>query len=326
MKKLLTLLLAAMMLAAVLAVPAYAVLYKSYSAAANGELLYVADFRGENIFKPVTHKRTAGGVKYTPSADGKSLNIKAVSGNNKKEFNWGGAITGLKADKTTVYTLFYKIRMNGKNGQDNSIGVGGLAWYTPEDSTDLWRFYNNYSNYNSQFNDTTSKNRSALSVNNQKIGSYVNVIDEAVPDADGFISCRIDFNGPANKFSAYALTASGWKKIEEQDMKEKNTDAAYQKKYTDANGVYDVGIYLYSYYDIVDLDLKDVRYYKGVNLTADQLKVSAPAAQTTAAAATKAASTAAKTTTAAKTADASVVIAALMVAALSGAVVLRRKH
>ena len=273
MKKLLCLFVTAVMLAAVMSLGVHAELYKDYASAADGDLLFIADFRGEDVCTPVPSIDAADAVTYTPGDDGRSLHIQGIEGYDKNTWYYGGAIKGLTADRTTKYTLVYKIRMNGELGKDNSAGVGGLSWNIIEDQPHDWRFFSNYGNYNSVYpSGEDEPNRTALSSAQQKIdSSYTNGIEDAVADADGFLTCRIDFDGPSNVFKAYAVTANGWTLLEEQDMDEPN--ANYADVYVETQ---DVGVWIYTYYEIVDCTLKDVKWFKGINLSDEQLSAVDP--------------------------------------------------
>ena len=66
MKKIVCFLITAMMLTAVMSLGAHAELFKDYASAADGDLLYVADFRGEDVFAPKPNILAADGVIYSP--------------------------------------------------------------------------------------------------------------------------------------------------------------------------------------------------------------------------------------------------------------------
>lgn len=273
MKKLVCLFITATLLAAAMSLGVHAELYKDYASAADGDLLFIADFRGEDVFKPVPSSDAAEAVTYTSEDEGRTLHIQGKSGYDKNWYFYGGAIKGLKADDTTKYTLVYKIKMSGTAGKDNSAGIGGLSWNIIEEQPTAWRFFSNYGNYNSVFPEgDDTPNRSALSISMHKVNTeYTNGIEDAVPDEDGFLTCRIDFDGPAGVFKAYAITADGWTLIEEQPMDEINDE--YINFYVKTQ---DVGVWIYTYYEVVDCTLKDVKWFKGVDLTAEQLSASEP--------------------------------------------------
>ena len=330
MKKLVCFLITAVMLTAALSIGANAALYSDYASAADGDLLYVADFRGEDVFAPKPNILATDGVVYTPEDEGRALHVKGVEGHAKDLFAYGAEIKGLTADKTTKYTFVYDIKMNGEVGKDNSVGVGGLGWHYTSGTENWnfagnpnygWRFLSNYGNYNSVFPaGSDAPNRTSLSVTNQKFADYVNGVEEAESDLDGYITCRLDFDGPANVFRAYALTKNGWKLLEEQTMKEIAANAV------DAYGdTQYVGFWLYTYYDVVDFTLRDVRWYKGVNLSEEQLNVLGPSAAEEAEQAQPEAAAPSKAPTSARTADAVSVAVLAAVASLGTAVIAKKR-
>ena len=276
MKKLAILLLAAVLTVTLAcAVAATAAEEPLYAAAADGDLLYTVDFRGDDRFSPQRSvNESPEEIEITPYADGSGVYLKAAAGVGENEKYWGGIISGLTADGTTNYTMTYKIRMNGKNGKNNAIGIGGLAWNLESTEKSGVRFLNNYGSYKSQFPDGEEvKQRTGLSVDDCRISDYVYDIANAIEDADGFITCRIDFNGPSDNYTAYCLTGTGWTYIEDQSMFEPVPDFA--EVYSDAKYV---ALYIYTYWDVIDVDVKDVKWFKGVNLTDDQLGGKAEAA------------------------------------------------
>ena len=243
---------------------------------------------------------------------------------------YGSVINGLLFDKTTSYTMVYKVKMNGEIGKNNSIGIGGIGWHIDLDDSMAWRFFNNYGNYNSVFEGGANEvNRTAISVSQQKMSDYTNGIEDAIDDDDGFVLCRIDFDGPNQKVLAYAMTINGWTFLEEQAMAEPNGE--YEDIYMENASL---GFFLYTYYEVVDATVKDVRYYKGINLTAEQLAVTSveePAAETPVEAEAPAEdgsaedAPAAEAPAAPKTADAGIVLAAAVMAS-AASVILSKKH
>ncbi|MBR6708637.1 MAG: hypothetical protein IKL84_03045 [Clostridia bacterium] len=246
-------------------------LIKSYADAKDGDLLYIVDFSSTGgVFAPIPNELASKNFTYTVGDDGASINIKGGKGDKVRAY-WGGIIEGLVADKTTKYTLTFKVKMNGEAGKNNSIGVGG--WKVDEQDPAAWIFYNDYGNFNSQFPaGDTSKNRSALSHSNYKYNNnYTTGVDAATPDKDGFIWQMIEFDGPANTFISYSNVNGEWILNEAQKMAEAN-DAATPDH---------MAVMFYSYYSVVDATVKDMKFFKGIGLTDAQLNY-VPAAETTA--------------------------------------------
>ena len=237
-----------------------------YAEAADGDLLYTVDFHGDDLFSPVPSDFAVDYTTYTPTEDGSGIHVTGNEGFDEEWSFWGSPIAGLNADKTTCYTMTYKVRINGESGKNNSIGIGGLAWNLDAPETYQWRFIENYGNYNSVFPEEDTPNRTALSVSAHKYGDYVNGIENADEDRDGYLTCRLDFNGPENTVKAYCMADGEWTLLEEQQMGEPKED--YAGAYSEYKAV---SLYLYTYYEVVDADVKDVKWYKGVNLTDEQL-------------------------------------------------------
>lgn len=310
----------AVILTALLAVSvsADAQLISDYASAKDGDLLFIADFSSKNsVFNPVPNDIAEDGVTYTVSDGGYTLNVKGNEGYDSQRFYYGCDIEGLGFNKSSCITMVYKVRMNGEIGKNNSIGIGGLGWNMDGSTTD-WRFFQNYGNYNSVFEGGANEmNRTALSVSTQKYNSdYTNGIEQAISDSEGFQFCRIDFDGPNQMIRAYAMTANGWALLEEQAMREPVD--AYADVYTDEPSV---GFYVYTYYEVVDATIKDVRYYKGIGLSAEQLEVTSASSAEEAPAAADVVTPAA----APQTFDASVTAAVILMACAAGVVLTKKR-
>ncbi|MBQ8510780.1 MAG: hypothetical protein IJ493_12825 [Clostridia bacterium] len=271
MKKLVSLFLMLTMLvsAASMAVSAAdAELIKDMASAKDGDLLYIVDFGSTGgAFTPAPNTKAAENYTYTVGDNGRSITIKGLG--DKSGSYWGAPIKGLEVDETSTATITFKVKMNGTAGKNNSIGVGG--WLIDDYAPDEYKFYNNYGNYNSQFPEgDTSANRAALSISREKYnGDYTTGIDAATPDADGFITCKLEFDAPNKKFRAYSLVDGKWQLDEEQTMAEAN-DAAKQDY---------LCVMFYSYYQVVDATVKDMKFFKGIGLTDAQLNYDPNAVQ-----------------------------------------------
>lgn len=272
MKKLISLLLMLTLLAGLTSLSvsaADAALLKNPDSAAKGDLLFVIDFSNTSgAFVPQANAN-AKNYTYTVGDNGRSITVKGGT-MDKTPGYWGAPIDGLAVDADDTITMTYKVKSNGTAGKNNSIGVGG--WLIDTFNVENCKYYNNYSNYNSQFPaGDSSANRSALSMSSQKYNAnYTNGIDAATPDADGFISCMIEFDAPKNQFRAYAKVNGEWTLLEEQTMAENNN----------AGTADNIGFVIYSYYQVVDTTVKDVKFFKGVDLTDAQLNAEPSAAQT----------------------------------------------
>ncbi len=280
---------------------------KSYASAGNGELLWTVDFNAKDVFAPAANKNGSE-YTYTVSDNGYTLTVKGGK-TDKKDCIWGAPIKGLEVDSKSQVTMTFKVKANGTAGKNNSTGIGGWLY----DGTG-YEFLNNYSNWNSD--DGTGKfvNRAALSLGGAKKipgskgDNYEYNIDKAVADKNGFLSVKIEFDAPKKTYSVYYLGADGkW------FVDDKNTTAMDK-----LDGKADSLCFMvYSYYNVVDATIKDVKFYKGVGLTDAQLNPVETTAATTKAPATK--------PTAPATFDAAVVLAVVASMAGAGVVVSKKR-
>ncbi len=306
-KVLVAILVASLLFAAIIPLSATTSPVKDYATAANGDLLYTVNFRGDDAFTPNPYSYQAlEHFSYIPSQDGSSLTVVGVEGQSDTAVFWGGIINGLPANSSTQYTIVYKVRANDKNVADvmnNSVGIGG--WTT--NNQDFSKSYNNYSNHNtsdatlqrSALSDAHSKITQASSIGPGKNSSgYVmfSLFNNAFDVSnDGFVTMMLEYNVDAGKFTSYILkddcsanlyAENSWIVLEQQDMVIEGEDA--------------ITFFLYSFYsDSVNTTIKDFEIYKGrfIGKVPETSETSAPV--TTPAPATTVTET--STTTAAET-------------------------
>ncbi len=138
--------------------------------------------------------------------------------------------------------------------------------------------------------------------------SYEYNIEKAAADKDGFLSVKIEFDAPKKTYSVYYIGADGkW------FVDDKNT-VAMDKLDSKADSLC---FMIYSYYNVVNATVKDVKFYKGVGLTDAQLNPVETTAATTKAPAAK--------PTAPATFDAAVVLAVVASMAGAGVVVSKKR-
>lgn len=301
MKKILTALLSSALILSLAATvgAANSQLEKSYDEAADGELLYVVDFSSTGgAFNPGSCYAQVDALAnhyYTPEDDGLTVEITPVEDGADGVLNvWGGTIEGLPANSKTSYTMVYKVRANGEYGKNNSIGVGG--WLT---GTEGYKFYSNYGNHNTMAEDGSvyTERRTALSSTNIKVGEYVYGVQDAYEDDDGFITMMIEFDGPTATMNGYVAMADAedgydWKLLETQPMADMSDDD-------------NMCLMFYVYYHNVEHTVSNVRYFKGIGLTAEQINYDPNAVVEEVE--TVAVADAAETTTAPQTFDAGVI-------------------
>ena len=280
---------------------------KSYASAKNGELLWTVDFNDKSVFAPATSKN---GTEYTYTIGDNGKSVTITSGKtDKKDCIWGAPIKGLEVDSNSQVTMTFKVKSHGTAGKNNSIGVGGWLY----DGTG-YEFLNNYSNWNSD--DGTGKfvNRAALSqggvkkIAGSKGDSYEYNIDKAAADKDGFLSVKIEFDATKKSYSVYYIGADGKWFVDDKNT----TSMALLDSKADS-----LCFMIYSYYNVVNATVKDVKFYKGVGLTDAQLNPVETTAATTKAPTTK--------PTAPATFDAAVVLAVVASMAGAGVVVSKKR-
>ena len=308
MKKIIAIVMTALMLLAVLAPAASATTtspVKKYEDAQKGELLYTVDFRGDAAFTPAELEQSAKQMDYEIAPDGTWVRIKnKTNAENSKFNNWGGLIKDLVATEDTIYSMVYKVKANGTIGKNNSVGIGG--WATSEENFQKTNgVYNVYANHNTQdANGPSADQRTALSEGNTKLGEtesakgyvYTKNKDAIAVDADGFVTALIVYNGTTCTFANYYLaegatdlkSEASWIKFDERMM--------YNALLDTVNGPTEyMCFWTYAYYNTIDTTIKQVEYYK------DYIWADPDAPDTTAA---TTAATTAKETTAATTAAA----------------------
>lgn len=309
LKRFLSLLMTAMLiLGMATAVTAANAAPKAYASAKDGELLYHLNFNDTAVFNPKGNDDAEKYYTYSVGDNGNSLTIRGT--NKDVDGYWGAPIKGLEVDANSKVTFTYKAKANGTTGKNNSIGVGGWLYNAADPSKYNADFLNNYSNHNTVNADGSDPtNREALSLGGKKQGKvagagtkdteYTYVVKEAKVDADGFVSCKIEFDGPNKIFHLYLLTKDGkWTYV----------DNSIKMLKDDISG--SLCFMVYSYYQVVNSTVKDVKFYKGIGLTDAQLNPPAKAP-----------------TTAPATADAaSLAIAAMAAAAACAVVVAKKKH
>lgn len=119
MKRLLSVLICALLLVSVFCVSASAdnTLTKSYDEAKDGELLYDVVFNAQDgVYVPGVISSVADSEASTVdiSADGKTVKLTHAEA-KKGRFWWGGAIEGLTLGEGKSYTLTGKVRISGVN-------------------------------------------------------------------------------------------------------------------------------------------------------------------------------------------------------------------
>ena len=282
-------------------------LEKSYNDAANGDLLYLADFAAGGVFFGESLNPEADAEAnhdYIVSDDGLAVTIKGRADGTDAQMNvWGGPVAGLKADASTNYTMTFRIRCNGNLAKNNSIAVGG--WALSDSEYANYSLYGNFNTTNSDGSVYDQRRTAMFDVLTKS--DYVFGVQDAYQDAEGFITIKMEYDGAASKFTAYAAMDSAengyaWSALDTRDMTIGASD--------------NMGVYFHAYYSVVDTTVSDVKIFKGIGLTADQLRYDAVAAAE--AAAEAAAAENAAVTTAPQTFDMGVIAVVSAIVSAAG--------
>ena len=155
------------------------------------------------------------------------------------------------------------------------------------------------------------------------MGDYVYGVQEAYEDADGYITLMIEFDGPSQTFTSYyandEVETAEWIKLESQPMAELSDNDC-------------MCVMFYVWYAPVDTTVSDLKIFKGVGLTNEQLTydpVAAAAAAAAEAAAAEAAAAAAAenaaVATAPQTFDAGVIAAVSAIVSAAGYMLTKKR-
>ena len=242
---------------------------RRYDYASAGDILFYADFNSE-AYKSNSVAQTA--AVYTPSADGRELNIAGLPGQDQKENYFGAYFADLEVNKGSEVTMIFQIKSFGAAGKNNSVGIG--CWFIDNYSDgDLgWKFINEYGNWTSAYpiTETDAPNRSAIGCGAHKTQEYTNGIDEATPDADGFITVKIEY-----KYGNSAAERTVTTYYVKDGAFVKNNTASFDiKDVTNKANIPDhLGIGIYNHYEVVNTSIKNVKIFKGLDLSLEQLSI-----------------------------------------------------
>ncbi len=230
---------------------------REYERASDGDILFYADFNS-TAYK--TNECATENLIYTPSEDGRSINIVSKA-DAVQEYNYyGAAFEQLSVPKDAKVTMTFSIQVDGEL-TDNKIGIGG--WFVDQDPAEAdltkWVVYNEYGVWQGE--------ASEVRIAESKTGKsdYTKNIVEASPDDSGFITVKLEYDASVakdRKMTTYYLKDGAWV--------ENNT---YELKIGKAPTLELLGVYIYSHYVTVDATIKDVKLFKGVGLTPEQIAI-----------------------------------------------------
>lgn len=255
MKKIISVFLCALMLAAMFCMPASAAneLAKGYDAAKDGELLYDVVFNAKDgVFAPDVIVKDKECTIDT-SADGKTLTLTHESA-TKGKFWWGGEFKGLEIGEGKSYTLTGKVQVVGINA--------GVYFNYPTDGKTIGSLYGWYGGRQDnqdmalamgggKCKGTVTKDDGSLLCDGSKYAKYdFKAAQDA--NADGFAEFKIVVEG--YNFSVYFNGV----------LFDKHVGTA--EEFANSGKL---GITFYVYNKDAGIVAKDFKLYKGVKLGAD---------------------------------------------------------
>lgn len=226
---------------------------KTYAEAADGDLLYTADFSASN-YKVLG---VNDGFYYEVSDGGATVTMYAKEDNTEDKNNvWGAYIDALGLANGEKYTMTYKVAANGNVGKNNSVGLGMIT--SGENDEGGPCVYNLYSNHNTLNEDgTTDARRATFSVGGLKMVDYIYGNKDADEDADGYIIIKQEIDTAAKTVKAYTLVNGAWTFLQEQPL-----------TLSDASRIC---VMFRLHYCVIDTTFSDVKIYRGIGLTDEQL-------------------------------------------------------
>ena len=259
MKKIISVFLCALMLAAMFCLPASAAneLAKGYDAAKDGELLYDVVFNAKDgaytpdVISRDTDKNTTADVKF--SADGKEVTI-THDNVDVGRYWWGGQVKGLELGEGKNYTLTGKVKLTGTNA--------GVYFNANEDGK-------TYKNLFGWYGGRNDKNHMTLVKAGSKIKGTVMV--DGKLKCDGKAYATFDFkaaeNANADGYARFSIVIEGYtysvyfngELFDKRECTAKELDTSTK-----------IGIVFYVYnVNNTSITAKDFKLYKGVKLGAD---------------------------------------------------------
>ena len=226
---------------------------KAYADAADGDLLYTADFSDAGFAVLGVND----GFIYETSDGGSAVTMYAKDDNTEDVNNtWGIYLDALSALNGEKYTMTYKVRANGEVGKNNSVGLGMVT--SGEEDAGGPTVYNLYSNHNTVTADgSIEERRATYSIGGSKMVDYIYEIKDADEDADGFITIKQEVDTAAKTVKAYTLINDAWVFLQEKPITINETSQ--------------ICVMFRLHYCVINSTFKDVKIFRGVGLTDDQL-------------------------------------------------------
>lgn len=253
MKRTLSAILSLLMIVCIAASAVSAADVKSYADAADGDLLYTADFTdaGYQVLG------VNDGFIYEAIEGGAGVTMYAKADNTEDVNNvWGIYLDELGLKNGEKYTMTYQVRANGEVGKNNSVGLGMITSGATDPGGAC--VYNLYSNHNTVTAEgSLDERRATFSHGGSKMVDYIYEIKDADEDSDLFITIKQEIDTAAKTVKAYTLIADKWVFLQEQPM-----------ELTDDSRIC---VMFRLHYAVINSTFKNVKIYKGIGLTDEQL-------------------------------------------------------
>lgn len=221
--------------------------------AADGDLLYTADFSDAG-FKVLG---VNDGFIYEAIEGGAGVTMYSKADNTEDKNNvWGIYLDDLGVQNGEKYTLTYKVRANGEIGKNNSVGLGMVtSGATDEGGPCVYNFYSNHNTITAE--GSLDERRGTFSHGGSKMTDYGYEIKDADEDNDLFITIKQEIDTAAKTVKAYTLIVDKWVFLQEQPIEITADSKAC--------------VMFRLHYAVIDSTFKDVKIFKGIGLTDEQL-------------------------------------------------------
>ncbi len=223
----------------------------NYTAAAEGDLLYTANFNGDEYWKPAKTATATGDLNVEVDAvdPGKA---RMTSMQDKVRSRWGGEIAGLPLNENTAYTIYYTIT---RDTNDGSLGVF---------ADDQYGFYGYSYNNRIVVGGSTMTGHATIKYVDYSIDAEGDTAKGAALSATTLPSVQhyaFEVNGQNSTIKLYVTTTKG-----EWTLVDQTNEGEILTFYT-----YNLGLYFYEYYVNQPVTVSDVRVHKGMLVSGDKL-------------------------------------------------------
>ena len=242
-----------------------------YDRASDGDILFYADFNSAAYKQNESAKAK---VDFTISADGRTLTAVAKPDSGSDNANYFGAyFEELPVNKGDKVTMSFKIKCDGfasdkETPTSNSVGIGGwfIDDYMEKDAEKGWNFINYYGNWNCDLPSGTLHRSGIRIANKTKLASDANNIEAATTDEEGFLNVKIEYDYDERKVTTFFLQDGVY--VEDQSSSMMTTAITNNVKMDDH-----LGFAISVPHVECDATVKDVKIFKGLGLTPEQLAI-----------------------------------------------------